>query len=163
MSRAFVREDDGTRPEQLAEHSVSAAPNLVTARGLRRITGTIADLERALATASDPEQVARLKRDLRYWNLRHATARPVTPDPDDPTVQFGARVTYLTPEGEEKVLTITGEDEADPAAGRIAYTAPVARALTGTAPGDVASLRLGGSPVELKVLRVEIPDDPSPL
>ena len=37
MSRAFVKEDDGSRPEALPELPVSAAPNLVTARGLRLI------------------------------------------------------------------------------------------------------------------------------
>ena len=42
MSRAFVREDDGS-PEVLPEIPVSSAPNLVTARGLRLIEAKIAD------------------------------------------------------------------------------------------------------------------------
>ena len=163
MSRAFVREDDGTRPDLPPEHPVSTAPNLVTTRGLRLISEAIAGLERALAAQPEPEATARLRRDLRYWNLRHATARLVTPDPADPTVQFGARVTYLSAEGETKTLTITGEDEADPAAGRVAYTAPVARALIGAAVGDLVTLRLAGRPTELEILQIGIPADADPV
>ena len=51
MSRAFVKEDDGSRPEALPEIPVSTAPNLVTARGLRLIEARIAELEAALAAA----------------------------------------------------------------------------------------------------------------
>lgn len=92
MSRAFVREDDGSKAEVPPEIPVSAAPNLVTARGLRLIDAEIEALNARLVTETDPDHVARLRRDLRYWNLRHATARLVTPDPEDPTAQFGARV-----------------------------------------------------------------------
>lgn len=158
MSRAFVREDSDTRTEVLPEIPVSAAPNLVTARGLRLISEMIADLERQLDAGPDEEHTARLKRDLRYWSLRHATARLTAPDPEDETAQFGARVTYVDPDGAERTVVITGEDEADPKSGTLAYTAPVARALVGTAPGGSTGLRLGPRQVELEVLRVEIPD-----
>ena len=156
MSRAFVREDDGS-PEVLPEIPVSSAPNLVTARGLRLIEAKIAELDAGLSAAPDEEHVARLRRDLRYWNLRHATARLTTPDPEDPAVQFGSRVTYRSEEGETRTVILTGEDDADPPGGRLAYTAPVARALTGVAAGGTATLVLRGSPVELEVLAVDVP------
>ncbi len=160
MSRAFVREDDGSKAEILPEHPVSAAPNLVTARGLRLIGAEVEALGEQLAAETDPQHIARLRRDLRYWNLRHATARIVTPDPADPAAQFGARVTYRTSEDvAEKTVTLTGEDEADPSSGTVAYTAPLARALIGVAPGGEATLRLGPRRVEIEVLRVELPDD----
>jgi transcription elongation GreA/GreB family factor len=158
VSRAFVKEEDGDRPETLPELPVSPLPNLVTARGLRLIEARIAALESALADDPDEAQAARLKRDLRYWRLRHATARPTAPDPADPSAQFGSRVTYRTPEGETRTVTITGEDEADPAAGSIAYAAPVARALTGAVAGSSVTVQLRGRPVELEVLAVETPD-----
>lgn len=159
MSRAFVREDDGTRPETLPEHPVSAAPNLVTARGMRAIEAKIAELTEALGATSDETQTARLRRDLRYWNLRHATARLTHPDPSDPSAQFGARVTYRAEDGTERRVTLTGEDEADPAEGRIAYTAPIARALIGARAGGMATVTLRGEPVELEILAVDVPDD----
>ena len=159
MSRAFVKEDDDTRGEPLPEIQISSAPNLVTARGLRLIEARIAEAEAGLAAATDEAQVARLKRDLRYWQLRHATARLTTPDPADPAVQFGSRVTYRTEDGDTRTVTLTGEDEADPTAGTIAYAAPVARALTGAVAGSTVTVMLRGKPVELEVLSVEIPSD----
>ena len=113
MSRAFVKEDDGSRPEALPELPVSTAPNLVTARGLRMIEARIAALDTALAADPDPEQAARLKRDLRYWALRHATARLTAPDPADPSVQFGSRVTYRHEDGSTRTVTLTGNPEQD--------------------------------------------------
>jgi transcription elongation GreA/GreB family factor len=158
MSRAFVKEDDGSRPEAVPEINVSSAPNLVTARGLRLIEARIAELDQALAEAPD-EAAARIRRDLRYWQLRHATARLTAPDPDDPAVQFGSRVTYRSEDGETRTVIVTGEDEADPAAGRLPYPAPVARALTGAVAGQSVTVTLRGQPVELEVLAVDVPPD----
>jgi transcription elongation GreA/GreB family factor len=157
VSRAFVKEDDDARPEVVPEIPVSTAPNLVTARGLRLIEARIAEAEAGLAAQPDEAQTARLRRDLRYWQLRHATARLTAPDPSDPAVQFGSRVTYRNEEGETRTVTLTGEDEADPTAGTIAYAAPVARALTGATAGSSVTVQLRGRPVELEVLSVEIP------
>jgi transcription elongation GreA/GreB family factor len=159
VSRAFVKEDDDARPEPLPEIQVSSAPNLVTARGLRLIEARIAEAEAALEADPDEAQAARLKRDLRYWQLRHATARLTAPDPADPAVQFGSRVTYRTEDGEARTVTLTGEDEADPTTGTIAYAAPVARALTGAVAGSSVTVMLRGRPVELEVLAVEIPSE----
>ena len=157
MSRAFVREDDGSRPEQLPELPVSPHPNLVTPRGLRLIEARLADVEAALAADPDEAETARLRRDQRYWNLRRATARVTLADPADPAVQLGSRVTYATEEGETRTVTITGEDEADPTAGRIGYTAPVARALMGAVAGSTVTARIRGEPADLEVIAVEIP------
>ncbi len=159
MSRAFVREEDGSRPEVLPEIPVSTLPNLVTARGFRLMTARVAELESALAASPDDVHAARLERDLRYWSLRHATARLTAPDPADPTVQFGSRVTYRQPGGETRTVVLTGEDEADPATGRIAYAAPIARALTGSAAGAVVTLELPGRAVDLEILSVETAND----
>lgn len=158
MSRAFVKEDDGSGPERLPDLPVSSAPNLVTARGLRLIEERIAALEAGLAeaggTGTEGPDAPRLKRDLRYWRVRHATARLTAPDPDDPSVQFGSRVTWRTGDGEERTATITGEDEADPAGGTISYVAPVARALIGAQPGSTVTVVLRGAPVELEVVAI---------
>ncbi len=154
MSRAFVKEDDGDRPETLPGLPVSTLPNLVTARGLDLIEARVAELEAALAAETDEIRQARLKRDLRYWRARKATARHVAPDPADPAVQFGSVVTYLDDEGATRTVAIVGEDEADPATGTISYAAPVARALTGARPGDAVTVTLRGRPVELEVVEV---------
>jgi transcription elongation GreA/GreB family factor len=53
-----------------------------------------------------------------------------------------------------KQLHIVGEDEADPAAGAIAWTSPLARALDGASPGDVVEFQAAGHEEEVIVLSV---------
>ena len=59
-------------------------------------------------------------------------------------VRFGASVTLRTVSGErageERRLEIVGIDEADAAHGRVAFTAPIARAILGREVGDTAAL-----------------------
>lgn len=147
MSRAFVSEASAeAAAAQVPERPVSTAPNLVTARGLRHIDAEVARLEAALAgtEAEDPEH-ARLARDLRYWRARHTTAQLVPPvDGEPPEVAFGTSVT-LRRDGSSVTYRIVGEDEADPAQGLLAYTAPLAVALTGAAVGEVVEIG-GGRP-----------------
>jgi transcription elongation GreA/GreB family factor len=38
--------------------------------------------------------------------------------------------------GRERVVTIVGDDEADPAAGLLSFSAPLSRALMGAEPGE---------------------------
>ncbi len=53
--------------------------------------------------------------------------------------------------GTEVTYRIVGEDEADPSSGRIAWTAPVARALLGSEPGEFRELPTG----RVEVLSIE--------
>jgi transcription elongation GreA/GreB family factor len=158
MSRAFVKEDDqATAPITLPDRPISPHPNLVTARGLRGIERAIDGAQRQLAEASaagDAEAAGRMARDLRYWTARHATAQLVMPAADTPTVVFGVAVTGRREDGRTVTFRIVGEDEADPAQGRIAWTAPVARSLLGSEPGEIRQLPTGA----LEVVAI----DPTP-
>ncbi len=51
-------------------------------------------------------------------------------------------------------VTIVGEDEADPSAGLIAWTAPLARALEGAEPDESVELDAGGRHETITVLSV---------
>jgi transcription elongation GreA/GreB family factor len=147
MSRAFVKEDDeGAGVVPLPDRPISPHRNLVTARGLRLIEEQVARFEGELArasAASDKEAVARAARELRYWTARQASAEVVAPDPEVDEVVFGVAVTLLREDGSEATFRIVGEDEADPAAGTIAWTTPVARTLFGSQPGEVRELPTG--------------------
>ena len=71
-------------------------------------------------------------------------------------VVFGATVTLSDTEtGEEVTYTIVGEDEADIKSGRIAVTAPVARALIGKEVGDAARVRTPKGGRELEVVAIK--------
>ena len=153
MSRAFVKEMEDEPPPPPLERPVSAAPNLVTPRGARLIEEKVAELERELAGASGEEAVAVLRRDLRYWVARHASMRITSTDPAPRAVGFGVRVSVQRG-GVTSDITLVGEDEADPAAGLIAWTAPLARALDGAEPGEEIDFTAAGRREPVTVVAV---------
>ncbi len=133
MSVAFRRESDEEHLEPKFELPIPPGPNLVTPRGLALIRGRVAELERRIAAAPADARDA-LKRDLRYWNTRAATAE-LAPPPESDEAGIGTRVRFRL-NGQSRTLEIVGHDEADPAADRIAFSAPLARALIGAIPGE---------------------------
>ena len=144
MSRAFVKEDSGA--EVLPERPISPNRNLVTRRGLALIEAEIDRLREELANAGgqgDRDRVARASRDLRYWTARRANAEPVDPPAEGDTVTVGMAVTLVDEDDEQRTWRIVGEDEADPKAGRIAWSAPVARTLLGKTVGEEVALPAG--------------------
>lgn len=154
MSRAFVKEDSDAPPPAPLERAISSAPNRVTPRGARLIDAEIARLEEAVAAERDDDAAALLRRDLRYWSARSASAQIVDPDPDPQTVGFGTRVT-IRRGGQVSTVEIVGEDEADPGEGRIAWTSPLARALEDAEPGDSVEMMAGGRSEAIDVVAVE--------
>jgi transcription elongation GreA/GreB family factor len=151
MSRAFVREDADAPPPPPLERPVSSAPNFVTPRGERLIAEEIARLEAEIAAAPGEAAAEPLRRDLRYWTTRRATAQRVQPDPAPEAAGFGTRV-MIRREGKVSTLTIVGEDEADPEAGLVAWTSPLARALDGAEPGEIVELVAGGRTIAVELL-----------
>src|SRR5438874_727296 len=117
MSRAFVRErDDDGGSEQPPDLKISPHPNRVTRRGLRLIEEAIGRIEDELRNDPDETRAAWLRRDLRYWTIRHATAQLTEPgDPRSHEVTFGSKVTIARDGHEPETLFIVGEDESDPA------------------------------------------------
>lgn len=134
MSVAFRRESDEEHKEPRFELPIPAGPNLVTAGGRAQIEARVAEFEARVAGELDESELEEAKRDLRYWRTRLATAQ-LAPPPADDVVGFGSRVGYRH-KGAMRRIDIVGHDEADPAAGRIAFSAPLARALIGACVGD---------------------------
>ena len=151
MSVAFRRESDEEHKEPKFELPLPPGPKLVTARGLGLIEAKVAELEAIDAAAlpeSDREQHGRT---LRYWRTRQATAQPAPPPPAD-EVAFGSRVTFQL-NGQKKRIDIVGDDEAEPAEGRIAFSAPLARAMIGGYVGE--KVDFGGKPEAIEILASE--------
>lgn len=152
MSVAFRRDGDEEHLEPKFEIPIPPGPNLVTARGLALIAARVSALEAQLADTQDETAIKSLKRDLRYWQTRQITAEPA-PVPDGRTVEFGTTVTFRL-NGKQRVLTLVGDDEADPAAGLVSFSAPLARALIGAEPGEW--LEFGGKEDALEVLAIAV-------
>ena len=155
MSRAFVKEsEDAASEPELPERSVSPHRNLVTPAGLEQIESEVRRLEDALTrarTSDDKPGIARCQRDLRYWNQRRASAEVVPVPKRFDKVRFGSTVTVMLDDGTERTLRIVGEDEANPAAGLIAYVAPVAARMIGAAVGE--RVETGGAEGEITAIR----------
>lgn len=135
MSVAFRRDSDEEHKEPRFELPIPVGPNLVTPRGLKMIEAQVIQCEARVATETEELALNAAKRDLRYWNTRKSTAQIAPPPPAD-QVAFGSRVT-IRMNAKDRVINIVGDDEADPASGCIAFSAPLARALMGTIAGDI--------------------------
>ena len=170
MSRGFVKEDDAQTPPIIPPRAALPAGtlNYVTPAGLAQLRAELAALEmaRAQAEASHDNDTDRTRQlSLHNGRLallieRLASARLVDPA-GQPTgeVRFGATVTLRTVSGGkvgfERTFTIVGVDEADVVLGRVAFVAPIARAVQGLKLGKTATLQLGPKPETVEVVRIE--------
>lgn len=152
MSVAFRRESDDEHLEPTFEIPIPPGPNLVTARGLALIAGKVAELEAALLPLTDEAEVKKVRRALRYWSTRQATAQ-LAPLPGGEVVEFGSTVTF-TLRGKAKTITIVGDDEADPADGLVSFSAPLSRAMMGAEEGDFADFGGEADAIEIQEIRV---------
>jgi transcription elongation GreA/GreB family factor len=156
MSVAFRREGDEEHLEPKFEIPIPPGPNLVTARGLALIGERVTELESQIAKlaedGAEETAIASAKRDLRYWQTRQITAELV-PSPSGETVEIGTQVTFRLG-GRERTLDIVGDDEGDPAAGRISFSAPLARALMGAETGEL--LEFSGKDDAIEVVSIAV-------
>lgn len=152
MSVAFRRESDEEHKEPRFEIPLPAGPNLVTANGLAQTLAQLEALDAAMLEPTDPETLESIKRERRYWQTRAATAQ-LAPVPDGDEVAFGCRVTIRL-NGVERTVDIVGDDEADPKAGRIAFSAPLARAIIGAEAGEAVDF--GGKAGAVEIVAVGV-------
>ncbi len=150
MSVAFRRESDEEHLEPKFELPIPPGPNVVTPAGLAQIEAKVAELEAAAHATSDEEAQKRLQRELRYWRQRESSAQ-VAPTPTDGKVGIGSHVRFRLRDAEQ-IIHITGHDEADPAQGRIASSAPLARVMMGAEVGDW--LDFAETPEAIEILEV---------
>lgn len=151
MSVAFRRESDEEHKEPRFELPLPPGPNLVTARGLKLTRDRLAAVEAEIAEATDPAAIEDLKRQLRYWQTRAATVQ-LAPPASGEDVAFGCRVTFAMG-GATRTIDIVGDDEADPRAGLIAFTAPLARAMIGAEAGEAVDF--GGRLDAIEIIKIE--------
>ncbi len=156
MSRAFVREDDGTNDiGELPDKLISEHRNLVTSYGLALIDAEVERLNTVLAVAradNDRGALAGAARELRYWTQRRLSAEVMPAPADAGTVQFGLRVVIQRADGRRQTFRIVGEDEADPTLGTLSYVSPLAQALLGKSVGD--EVLLGNAMIEIAAIEI---------
>jgi len=102
------------------------------------------------------KRMREIDRELAYLARRMKALRVIDPSrqEDRSRVYFGATVTLADEDDERITVTIVGDDEQDAAAGRIGWSAPIARALRGAAIGDLRTVRLPAGEKEWEVLEI---------
>ena len=153
MSVAFRRESDEEHLEPKFELPLPRGPNYVTPRGLALIEAKVAEWNAALDAATDDETRKNARRDLAYWNTRLSTAR-VIGRPAGRMIGVGSCVTFRL-NGSERTIEVVGHDEAEPNGGRIAFSAPLAKAMIGASTGEL--LPFAGIEEAIEIVRVDQP------
>jgi transcription elongation factor GreB len=90
--------------------------------------------------------------------MKEAKVTDPAQQPDKKRVWFGATVTTIDEDENERTVTLIGEDEADAGAGRISFYSPIALALRGATLGDVRRVRLPGGDKEVEVTAISYPE-----
>ena len=167
MSRGFVKEEDQEEAPFIPPRASLPAgvTNYVTPEGHKQLLEEREELEkerRELNIESEKERrhaTAIINGKLNLLNERIASARVLQPE-DQPkdVVRFGAKVSFKflagTLKKKEQIFKIVGVDEADIKAHKIAFLAPLARALTGKKLGETVTVQMGGKLQELEILNI---------
>ena len=100
-----------------------------------------------------------IDRELAYLARRMKLLRIIDPARQEDTsrVWFGATVSIADEDDVQLTLTLVGDDEQDASAGRIGWSAPLARALRGAAVGDLRRVQLPGGNKEWEVINISYP------
>jgi len=107
------------------------------------------------------KRMREIDRELAHLARRMKRSKVVDPSdqPDRARVFFGATVTILDEEDNERTVTLVGDDEQDASAGRIGWSAPMAHALRGASVGDCRTVRLPAGTREWEVVAITYPSN----
>jgi transcription elongation factor GreB len=167
MSKAFTKDDADEPPLSVPTRAPLPAgtPNYVTPRGLALLRDELDVLlrERAALAASDAPHTdagrapAALRERVRALEERIASAMLVDPSRTvGDVVRFGARVTVRGEDDATRRYAIVGVDEADASSGRVAFVAPLARALLGKRVGETVTVTTPRGEEEITIVAIGV-------
>lgn len=100
------------------------------------------------------KRLREIDRRIRFLLKRIEGAEVVVPRKSDGVVRFGCTVELEYEDGARKKFQIVGEDETDPAKGKISWKSPIAKALLNQKQGDAVTLRTPSGEQEVSIERV---------
>ncbi|KQM35796.1 transcription elongation factor GreB [Sphingomonas sp. Leaf10] len=105
------------------------------------------------------KRLREIDRRLGFLAKRMKAARVVDPaaQSERGRAWFGATVTIADEDDNHRTLELVGDDEADAGRGRIGWNSPMARALRGSAVGDVRTVALPAGAKEYEVMAIRYP------
>lgn len=167
MSKAFLKEEHSDAPEVVPARAPLPAgtTNYVTPAGLAELQAELAALggERARLELDGSEaapvalQQLAARRSALEERLSSAVVITARAEGND-VVRFGAEVSVRGEDGRERRYRIVGVDEADAARGKLAFTAPLSRALLGRRAGESLTVRTPRGEEELEVVALSYPE-----
>ena len=180
MSKAFTRESDTEDDEVGLPPLPAGGKNYITPQGYAALRAElfelidnerpkVVDIVHWAASNGDRSENGDYiygKKRLREIDrrIRFLTKRLEIAEVTDPTVHFGkdqvffgATVTYVEEDGDERTVTILGIDEADSLKCEVTWISPIARALIKAREGDVVKLVTPVGVQEIEVLSVNYP------
>lgn len=101
------------------------------------------------------KKLREIDRRLRELDGKIARATVMSGQRRDDRIYLGARITLRRKGGGEQVVWLVGDDEIDPAAGRISRNSPLGAALLGREPSGSFSIETPRGPQEYAILSVE--------
>lgn len=106
------------------------------------------------------KRLREIDRRVRYLTKRIESAEVVEPSKQKnlAKVFFGATVRYARENGDELTVKLVGTDEADMAAGKISWVAPIAQALLKAGIGDEVTVRTPAGAEVLEVIAISYED-----
>ena len=182
MSKAFTKETDRDDDSDLPEPALpTGVKNYITAQGLARLQEELRHLRRVerpkvvevVAWAAGngdrsengdyiygKKRLREIDRRIRFLVKRIEAADVVDPKKQTNRGQvfFGATVTYLDAEENEKTVRIVGIDEVQHDHGEVSWISPLAKALLKAEEGDVVELRTPQGSETIEVLEIAYPD-----
>ncbi len=105
------------------------------------------------------KRLREIDRRLGFLAKRMKAARVVDPaaQTERGRAWFGATVVIADEDDNHRTLELVGDDEADAGQGRIGWNSPMARALRGSAVGDVRTVVLPAGAKEYEVMAIRYP------
>lgn len=105
------------------------------------------------------KKLREIDRRLTFLSRRMKAAQIVDPaaQPDKDRIYFGATVTLIDEDDDERIVTLVGEDEANATAGKISWVSPMANALKRAVVGDNRTVRLPAGPKNYEIREISYP------
>jgi transcription elongation factor GreB len=168
MSRGFVKEEDQEEPPFIPPRAAlpPGVINYVTPQGYDKLIKEKSTLEKEISNLTLDEEKERrhalaiLNGKINLLNDRISSARILNPqDQSQNEARFGARVKFKILTGKQKgtihEFQLVGVDEADIKEYKIAFVAPIARALTGKKVGEITEISMAGENQQMEILEIE--------
>lgn len=166
MSRAFVNEDNQEEAPIIPPRAPlpDGVPNYVTKKGLSSLKeereNLLEEMEQSHLLEDEKDkrykmQLVKGKLSLLEERISSARLLEVT-EGETHEIRFGAKVTLrFSKENREQSFQLVGVDEANVKEQKIAFIAPIAKAITGKKIGDEAVLKLGKETRVMKIISID--------